>query len=211
MPTPQQKSPEGRIFARALARKEGRRLPDEDQELVVHGRPAPPDEVRLAITRGDVLLEDVPVSQKMDDVMSTAVETSWHELGPSDLDAMRAQQAGERFVSPQEAIALEKARARDPEFEKGYSTAMADLSKAARDAAREAEGNPVNRVRPLPLPTSDLMSEIEADHRIQPGVPAPGGRPVLDFGDAGEASVVRDATPARLAELDGGVTRTQTP
>lgn len=230
-----------RILDRSLARREGRRYVEEGTVATTEVPAPQPDTLREEILAGNVTLEDVPISEKKHDVLSTATETSWREAGPTDLDALRCAQRNERFISPSEAIALEKSMGR-PEEVDGFTELETRMRQAARseyqgyighflaqgmnrEQAERAAIEQVRQNRALPLPgkrvgpTKDLaegepVPELMAEAASDSRVTL--GMPVrrevsTAAADLSPATVVRDATPELLRSLDGQVRHAQDP
>lgn len=218
-------SPTNNILERSLARREGRRFGPDKEEIEKEPVERQPDLLREAIERGDVTFADIPLAEKHHDVLQTAVEQAWKDAGPSDLDALRCREQGHRFIDPATVKAMERGQPRDISFEQAANEMEANVRRAARAdydrivenllerghslqvaQAEAATAVRTHRASRLPSPSDDLMSAAASDERISPGQPV--RREVPEHaGDSAPAQVVRDVTPERLRQLDGGVTR----
>jgi len=216
-------------------RRSGRRAwRGETQERVRERRAPPRDDFREAINSGEVLIEDLPVSHKKHDVLTTATEQAWTEAGPTDIDAARAREQDHPFVAPSDAVARDRGMPTDSSFStfeaELRAAARADYTRAVNDLVasgmkrQEAEAEAAReiravRARPLPGirrgPTQDLvegaevpelMSDAKDDARITPGVAVRRELP-SELPEDGPASILRDADEPTMRELDGGVRR----
>lgn len=149
------------ILQRAKDRREGRvrnrrRTPHEAQPI-----PVIPDPIKEAVLKKEILLEDFPLSEHMDDVFTQYADTSWIEAGPEDINAAKAAAAGERYVSPADVKRMEREAREDPKI----AERIAKLESDARKARGERAGETPVQVSPLPPRGSDLHDRTKADEK----------------------------------------------